>query len=156
MPSCRLLALYTLFVTNLSLYPIVPNTFFVFCEKQKQFNWGSKIIQRLSLDLRTEFPQTEGFSRSNLYYIKHWYEFFSAESEFVHQSGGQMEKINIDDCYIPDILLRVPWKHQVVIVSKCDTTQAALFYLDKVVQDTALSFKICNRVSKKTTLSRKV
>lgn len=105
------------------------------CEKQRQFNWGSKIIQRLSLDLRTEFPQTEGFSRTNLYYIKHWYEFFSAESEFVHQPGGQIEKINIDDCYIPDILLRVPWKHQVVIVSKCDTTQAALFYLNKVVQD---------------------
>ena len=40
------------------------------CEKQRQFNWGSKIIQRLSLDLRTEFPQTEGFSRTNLYYIK--------------------------------------------------------------------------------------
>ena len=78
------------------------------CEKQRQFNWGSKIIQRLSLDLRTEFPQTEGFSRTNLYYIKHWYEFFSAESEFVHQPGGQIEKINIDDCSIPDILLRVP------------------------------------------------
>ena len=87
------------------------------------------------MDLRTEFPQTEGFSRTNLYYIKQWYEFFSAESEFVHQPGGQIKKINIDDCSIPGILLRVPWKHQVVIVSKCDTTQAALFYLNKVVQD---------------------
>lgn len=46
-----------------------------------------KIIQRLSLDLRKEIPQTEGFSRTNLYYIKHWYEFFSSQDEFVHQVG---------------------------------------------------------------------
>ena len=60
------------------------------CNKQKQYKWGAKVMQRLSLDLRAEFPQTEGFSRTNLYYIKHWYEFFSAQHEFVHQLGGQI------------------------------------------------------------------
>jgi hypothetical protein len=36
---------------------------------------------------------------------------------------------------IPEILLGVPWRHQTVIVSKCDTINAALFYLNKVVED---------------------
>ena len=86
------------------------------------------------LDLRAEFPQTEGFSRTNLYYIKHWYEFFSAQHEFVHQLGGQIGDKANEVISIPEILLRVPWKHQVVIVSKCDTIQAALFYLNKVIE----------------------
>ena len=29
----------------------------------------------------------------------------------------------------------VPWRHQTVIVSKCDSIQAALFYLNKVIED---------------------
>ena len=104
------------------------------CNKQKQYKWGAKVMQRLSLDLRAEFPQTEGFSRTNLYYIKHWYEFFSAQHEFVHQLGGQIGDKANEVISIPEILLRVPWKHQVVIVSKCDTIQAALFYLNKVIE----------------------
>lgn len=104
------------------------------CNKQKQYKWGAKVIQRLSLDLRTEFPRTEGFSRTNLYYIKHWYEFFSDQTPIVHQAGGQLDSSTQSLVPMPQVLLRVPWKHQVVIVSKCDTIQAALFYLNKVVE----------------------
>ena len=35
---------------------------------------------------------------------------------------------------MPEILLRVPWKHQTHIVSKCKTIQAALFYLNQVIE----------------------
>lgn len=103
-------------------------------EKQKQYKWGAKIMERLSLDLRTEFPDAEGFSRTNLYYIKRWYEFFSSQIEFVHQPGGQLVDTREADLPIPEILLRVPWKHQTFIVSKCSTIQAALFYLNKVIE----------------------
>ena len=43
------------------------------CEKQKQYKWGANFMKRLSLDLRAEFPQAEGFSWSNLYKIRKWY-----------------------------------------------------------------------------------
>lgn len=33
------------------------------CEKQKQDKWGAKVVDRLSLDMRSEIPQSEGFSR---------------------------------------------------------------------------------------------
>ena len=62
------------------------------CEKQKQYKWGAKVIGRLSLDLRAEFPQSEGFSRTNLYDIKRWFAFYSSQIEFVHQAGGQLQK----------------------------------------------------------------
>lgn len=36
------------------------------CDKQKLHKWGANFMKRLSLDLRTEFPDTDGFSWSNL------------------------------------------------------------------------------------------
>ena len=36
---------------------------------------------------------------------------------------------------MPDILLWVPWRHQTVIVSKCENIGTALFYLKKVLSD---------------------
>lgn len=104
------------------------------CEKQKQYKWGAKIIDKLSLDLRTEFPNAEGFSRANLYNIKRWYLFYSSDIEIVYQAGRQFQISKGINIQTPDILLLVPWRHQTVIVSKCDTIQEALFYLNKVIE----------------------
>lgn len=38
--------------------------------KQQQEGWGSKIVDRLAKDLRREFPDMKGFSRSNLLYMR--------------------------------------------------------------------------------------
>ena len=104
------------------------------CEKQKLYKWGAKIIDKLSLDLRTEFPNAEGFSRANLYNIKRWYLFYSSDIEIVYQAGRQFQISKGINIQTPDILLLVPWRHQTVIVSKCATIQEALFYLNKVIE----------------------
>lgn len=104
------------------------------CEKQKQYKWGGKLIDKLSLDLRSEFPQAEGFSRTNLYGIKQWFTFYSKQIEFVHQLGGQIQDGQDSDAQIPDILLRVPWRHHIVIITKCKTIQEAVFYLNQVIK----------------------
>ena len=64
------------------------------CEKQKQYKWGANFMKRLSLDLRAEFPQSEGFSRTNLYDIKRCFAFYSSQIEFVHQTGGQLQEVD--------------------------------------------------------------
>lgn len=104
------------------------------CHKQKQYKWGANFIKRLSLDLRAEFPQTEGFSWSNLYKIRKWYLFYSSQNDFLYQAGTKLQKVDNADTPIPEILLTVPWRHHTVIVSKCDTIAAAMFYLNKVVE----------------------
>lgn len=103
------------------------------CEKQKQHKWGANFMKRLSLDLRTEFPQTEGFSVVNLYYIKRWYIFYSSHSNFFYQTGKKLQEVENAAVPIPEILLSVPWRHQTIIVSKCDNISAAIFYLNKVI-----------------------
>jgi predicted nuclease of restriction endonuclease-like (RecB) superfamily len=34
--------------------------------RQQQEGWGAKVIERLAKDLKHEFPEMKGFSRSNL------------------------------------------------------------------------------------------
>ena len=97
------------------------------CEKQKQYKWGANFMKRLSLDLRAEFPQAEGFSWSNLYKIRKWYLFYSSQIDFLYQAGTKLQKVDNATIPMPEILLFVPWRHQTVIVSKCDTINAALF-----------------------------
>ena len=64
------------------------------CEKQKQHHWGTAFIKRLSVDLRTEFPHTEGFSWSNLYKIRQWYLYYSAQIGFLYQAGTKSASCN--------------------------------------------------------------
>ena len=44
---------------------------------QKSHSWGGGFFERLSLDLRSEFPGREGFSVTNLRYMKNWYLFYN-------------------------------------------------------------------------------
>lgn len=105
------------------------------CEKQKQYKWGANFMKRLSLDLRAEFPKAEGFSVVNLYYIKRWFVFYSSHTNFFYQAGKKLQDVENSTIPMPDILLCVPWRHQTVIVSKCENIKTALFYLKKVLAD---------------------
>lgn len=117
------------------------------CEKQKQYKWGANFMKRLSLDLHSEFPQSEGFSWSNLYKIRKWYLFYSSQKEFLYQVGTKLQEVDNARTPIPEIFLCVPWKHHTVIVSKCTTISAALFYLNKVVEGNLSRAELENIVS---------
>ncbi|WP_458449087.1 PDDEXK nuclease domain-containing protein [Fibrobacter sp.] len=45
--------------------------------KKAEERWGSGVVERLSLDLRREFPDADGFSVSNLWFMKKWYCFYT-------------------------------------------------------------------------------
>jgi hypothetical protein len=36
----------------------------------KEGGWGAKVIERLAKDLKREFPDIKGFSRTNLLYMR--------------------------------------------------------------------------------------
>jgi predicted nuclease of restriction endonuclease-like (RecB) superfamily len=56
-------------------------------EQQQKAGWGAKIVTRLAEDLRAEFPDTTGFNRSNLLYMR---AFAAAWPEIVPQAVGQI------------------------------------------------------------------
>ena len=42
--------------------------------------WGDGVVEQLSMDLQAAFPESKGFSTTNLWYMKQWYEFYSTEN----------------------------------------------------------------------------
>jgi predicted nuclease of restriction endonuclease-like (RecB) superfamily len=75
-------------------------------EKQSQTAWGDKIVERLSKDLRAEFPEIQGLSFTNLKYCRQFYNYFQVQSDSMHkfvlqtveqisqQSVGQLQSVD--------------------------------------------------------------
>ncbi len=99
-------------------------------KKQEKANWGSKFIDQLAKDLKVEFPNLTGFSRSNLYLMKQFYLFYNQGDIFVDQLGRQLKK-KLKEEY----LTQIPWKHNVRIVQKSQTVDEALFYVKKTIEN---------------------
>lgn len=119
------------------------------CEKQKQYKWGANFMKRLSLDLRAEFPQAEGFSVVNLYYIKRWFVFYSSHTDFFYQAGKKIQEVENSSIPMPEILNCVPWRHQTVIVSKCEDIGTASFYLQKVLAENMSRMELVHAIESK-------
>lgn len=56
---------------------------------QKTEKWGSKYLEQVSNDLKVEFPNMKGFSRSNLYAMRQFAELYP-EGVIVQQAVGQL------------------------------------------------------------------
>ena len=48
-------------------------------QKKAEERWGAGVVEQVSLDLQNEFPDADGFSASNLWFMKRWYLFYTNE-----------------------------------------------------------------------------
>lgn len=58
-------------------------------DRQQVRGWGAKVVEQLAVDLRAEFPDVTGLSRSNLHYMRKFAASWSLD-EFVPQPVGQL------------------------------------------------------------------
>ena len=65
--AARIQALRTVNTQLIELYWSIGKTIL---ERQEIEEWGSKVMSRLADDLRAEFPEMKGLSRSNLFYMR--------------------------------------------------------------------------------------
>ncbi len=108
-------------------------------EKQENAKWGSGFIDQLSKDLKSEFPEMGGFSRTNLFAIKKFYLFYR-EFLIVPQIGGQLgiEIIPQVGGEIPQIMLKcveIPWKHNLTIIEKTKNIKEIQFYINQTIEN---------------------
>ncbi len=113
--------------------------------KLAENNWGNKVIKQLSKDLSSEFSEMQGFSRTNLYYMKKFYEFFSFFSDvdlIVPRVGGQMQSeiaSNSEAQIIPPIVHQLggqlPWSHIKILLDKLSNHQEAFFYINETIEN---------------------
>ena len=99
--------------------------------------WGDGIIEQLSQDLKTNFPDMSGFSSRNLWYMKKWYSFYSQPDTKLPQVGAESksEKLPQVVAEIEKLFFAVPWGHQRCIIDKIKNIKEAVFYINKTVEN---------------------
>ena len=126
--------------------------------RKAEEQWGSGVVEQLSMDLQAAFPESKGFSTTNLWYMKQWYEFYSTQDALeklhqlggeiqaaynqpvtkLHQLGGEISESQIvpsNGAKFPVIFSFVPWRHHIEILSKCKSIDEALFYVKMTIKE---------------------
>ena len=101
--------------------------------KISKANWGTSIVEQLSVDLKNEFPNQKGFSRSNLFSMKQWFEFYSTS--------------NLEASKIQQLVGQIPWGHNLAIVTKSNSIEEAVFYCQKTVENNWSRAILMNQIS---------
>jgi len=86
-------------------------------EKQERLGWGKSVVEQLSLDLKSEFPDMTGFSSRNLWDMKRLYELYAESPEKLRQ-----------------LVAEIPWGHNVLIMQRVKTEAARQYYLEATAQ----------------------
>ena len=89
--------------------------------------WGEGIMKTLSQDLKDAMPEENGFSKTNLYYIKKFYTTYSQIVINFPQVGGKIEtphsvqflpQVGEKEQDIAEMLFSIPWTHHKFILDK--------------------------------------
>lgn len=125
-------------------------------QKKAEERWGAGVVEQVSLDLRKEFPDADGFSATNLWYMKRWYLFYTekATSQILQRAVEEMQlsinqfskklqrpvgEIQEEKLYqigeeFPLPFALVPWGQHIEIIVNCKTLDEALFYVRETIE----------------------
>jgi predicted nuclease of restriction endonuclease-like (RecB) superfamily len=84
--------------------------------RQQQQGWGAKVIDSLSKDLRSTFPDLKGFSSRNLKYMRAFAEAYPDE-QIVQQVAAQ-----------------IPWFHNCVLLEKVKERNEREWYISQTIE----------------------
>ncbi len=80
-------------------------------ERQDVEGWGKAVVEQLAADLRTEFPGVGGFSASNLWRMKAFFEAYAG-----------LEKL-------APLVREIGWSHNLAILERCKDPLEREFYI---------------------------
>lgn len=80
-------------------------------ERQAVAGWGKAVVEQLAADLQMEFPGVGGFSASNLWRMKAFFEAYNG-----------LEKL-------APLVGEIAWSHNLAIMNKCKDPLAREFYI---------------------------
>ncbi len=85
--------------------------------KQKDQGWGAKVIDRMSYDLKEEFPDMTGFSPRNLKYMRKFAECWD------------------DEKIVQRTVAQIPWRSNIALIDKLKDTAIRLWYARQTVEN---------------------
>ncbi|MBD2342439.1 DUF1016 domain-containing protein [Calothrix sp. FACHB-156] len=86
-------------------------------QRQQDEGWGTKVIERIAKDLKREFPEIKGFSRTNLLYMRAFAEAYP-DDQFVQQAAGQ-----------------IPWFHNCVLLDRVKVPEQRVWYIQQTIEN---------------------
>jgi len=94
--------------------------------RQKNEGWGKSIVERLSADLRNEFPQIVGFSPRNIWRMRSFYLAWTEEFRKLPQAVAVLDGENL-----PLPVAEIPWGHNILLLEKLKSPSKRLWYTVK-------------------------
>jgi predicted nuclease of restriction endonuclease-like (RecB) superfamily len=85
-------------------------------ERQEREGWGAKVIDRLSVDLRHEFPEMKGFSSRNLKYMRAFAQAWP------------------DEAFVQQVAAQIPWFHNCILLDKLEDPDTRAWYAQAAIQ----------------------
>lgn len=85
--------------------------------RQKEDGWGTRVIERLAKDLRSEFPDMQGLSPRNLGYMKAFAEAWP------------------DEPILQQVVAKLPWGHNVRLLDLVKNPDERLWYVEQAIQN---------------------
>jgi len=86
-------------------------------QQQNSLGWGAKVIDRLSKDLKKEFPAMKGFSPRNIKYMR------------------AFAKNWDDEQFVQQVLHKLPWGHICIILDKVKDAEEREFYIRQTIEN---------------------
>ena len=124
-------------------------------QKKAEERWGAGVVEQVSLDLKREFPNEDGFSTSNLWYMKKWYIFYTSQEYAIklqrlvgelqlsvnqkqtnlQRPVGEIstEKFHHVGGEFPLPFAFVPWGQHIEIITRSESIEEAFFYMQQVI-----------------------
>ena len=79
---------------------------------QAKQGWGKSVVEQLSKDLRQTFPNREGLSTRNLWFMRQFYQTYK-------------DKLNLKQ-----LVSEIPWGHHILIMQRCKNQEEKQYYLE--------------------------
>lgn len=105
-----------IFAVNQELLLMYWNIGTMILERQKLHSWGQKIISQIATDLKKEFVEDQGFSKSNLSYMMQFAKEYRYE-EIVQAPLGQLT-----------------WYHNITLLQKIKDKNIRLWYANQALE----------------------
>jgi predicted nuclease of restriction endonuclease-like (RecB) superfamily len=85
-------------------------------QKTVHDGWGKNTVQQLAVWLETQEPEARGFSASNLWRMRQFFDTYQADTK------------------LAPLVRELPWTHNLLILAKCKSQPGREFYLKMAVQ----------------------
>ena len=89
----------------------------IIVDKKNREDWGTGVIERLSIDLKNTFPDIQGFSARNL------------------RNMRQLVENYPDEKIVETTLSQITWSHNLVLMNKVKNIEERKWYINKCVEN---------------------